>query len=188
MNTINLDAKIILHESLVNALGLRDYEFIMERAYQTNVNLDRDFQKRFNAFYRVRKDETWRKEYYCLFESEKNDPTVSFDYIIDELFDRTGYVEPSFSSKMLATIDSSKPIWDSRVIKCLGVKVDSSLNKEARLELIKIRYKEIDEWYKKYLGTAEAKKNIAFFDKTFPEYSAISNIKKLDYLLWQLGE
>lgn len=114
---MRIDGEKILHESLVNALGLRDYDFIMKHAYKTNVEHDSDFQKRFNVFYRVRKDEAWRKEYYSVFESAKNNPDISFEFILNELFNRTGYVEPSFSSKMLATIDSSKPIWDSRVIK-----------------------------------------------------------------------
>ena len=30
-------------------------------------------------------------------------------------------IEPSFSSKMLATIDRDKPIWDSRVLIALGI-------------------------------------------------------------------
>ena len=66
-----MNGEKILHESLVNALGLRDYDFIMKHAYKTNVEHDSDFQKRFNAFYRVRKDEAWRKEYYSVFESAK---------------------------------------------------------------------------------------------------------------------
>lgn len=185
---MRIDGEKILHESLVNALGLRDYDFIMKHAYKTNVEHDSDFQKRFNAFYRVRKDEAWRKEYYSVFESAKNNPDISFEFILNELFNRTGYVEPSFSSKMLATIDSSKPIWDSRVIKCLGVKVSLNQCKEDRLKLVIARYKEIEEWYSEYLLTAEAKENITFFDTTFPEFSKISDTKKIDYFLWQAGE
>ncbi len=51
---MRINGEKILHESLVNALGLRDYDFIMKHAYKTNVEHDSDFQKRFNAFYRVR--------------------------------------------------------------------------------------------------------------------------------------
>lgn len=60
--------------------------------------------------------------YYSLFVSaKKND--VTFEYIIRELYRLTGNVEASFSSKMLATIDASKPVWDKYVLQNLGLEL-----------------------------------------------------------------
>ena len=76
----------------------------------TNVATDIDFQRIFNGFYIVRRNEDWRKCYYEHFESIKNG-SPTFESIIAYLYECTGNIEPSFSSKMLATIFSEKPIW-----------------------------------------------------------------------------
>lgn len=44
-----------------------------------------DFQKKFNGFYKVRRNENWRKEFYDLFEQNKNSKGISFDDIYNKL-------------------------------------------------------------------------------------------------------
>lgn len=70
----------------------------------------------------IRRNEKWRQHYYDLFAKAKTE-RFSFEQIITELYRLTGNVEASFSSKMLATIDASKPIWDQYVLQNLGLEL-----------------------------------------------------------------
>ena len=78
------------------------------------------------------------------------------------------------------------PIWDSKVLKCLGLENawDSQRTVKNAIDI----YNQIVEWYKEYLKTEEAKHNIKVFDIWFPQYTKkISDVKKIDYILWCLG-
>ena len=44
-------------------LGLECYAEIMMRVRKTDVSKDVDFQRMFNGFYKVRRNEEWRKCY-----------------------------------------------------------------------------------------------------------------------------
>ena len=92
-------------------------------------------------------------------------------------------MEASFSSKMLATIDAKKPIWDQYVLQNLGLELTGKTKEEKLLKAIDL-YRRIEQWYADYLGTAAARKNIEEFDQLLPEYSWISDTKKIDCLLW----
>ena len=77
----------------------------------------------------IRRNEKWRQHYYDLFAKAKTE-RFSFEQIITELYRLTGNVEASFSSKMLATIDASKPIWDQYVLQNLGLELMGKTQEE----------------------------------------------------------
>ena len=64
---IDFDVNEVLRRRLAESLGLDYYARIMNSVNATNVATDRGFQKTFNAFYLVRRNETWRNIYYDLF-------------------------------------------------------------------------------------------------------------------------
>ena len=144
------------------------------------------FQHAFNVFYRVRRNAEWRKCYYKLFEWAKKEH-YSFEDVIGCLYVETGNIEASFSSKMIATIDPDKPIWDQYVLQNLGLELKGK-NPRERVENAILIYDQIEIWYKDYLSTEEARKNIEEFDRWLPSYSWIPEIKKIDYLLWSKRE
>ena len=110
-----INAKEVLQAQLARGLGLDRYADIIHRDPASSA-----FQRAFNGYYRIRRNEEWRQHYYDLFVKAKVE-RFSFEQIITELFRLTGNVEASFSSKMLATIDASKPIWDQYVLQNLGL-------------------------------------------------------------------
>lgn len=172
-----ISAKEVLHAQLARGLGLDRYAEIM-KGDPTSA----DFQRLFNGYYRIRCNEEWRSHYYALFVLARKNG-FSFEQIIHELFRRTGNVEASFSSKMLATIDPSKPIWDQYVLQNLGLQLDGKTQEEKVRNAVAL-YTRIEQWYADYLQTDEAKTNIAEFDLLLPDYAWISNTKKIDCLLW----
>ncbi len=164
-------------------IGLEKYNDIMNRLYNTNALEDKDFQRKFNAFYRIRqRSPEFYSCYYGLLEESKN-KKVSFEEVIKYIYEKLGRIEPSFSSKLVATIDPEKPVWDSFVLKNLGLKPPYYSDKN-RLNKNILLYKQICKWYDDYLLTDEAKKVIELFDKKYPNV-IISSVKKIDLILWQ---
>lgn len=181
---MNFDVSKVLQARLANSLGLDSYLNIMELAKKIDVSKDIDFQRTFNGFYRVRRNEEWRKIYYDYFEIMK-DKTPSFENIITYLYEKTGYVEPSFSSKMLATLDSSKPIWDRYVVENLELKLIGKTSEEKLANAIET-YHVIEQWYEEFLTTQKAEECIQAFDSALPDYRMIHPIKKVDTILWSI--
>ena len=78
---INIDAKKVIETRIAESMGFDKYRQIMETVRKTDVSTDMDFQRTFNAFYRVRRNAEWRKTYYDLFETVK-DSNLSFESIL----------------------------------------------------------------------------------------------------------
>lgn len=172
-----LSARKVFESQLARSLGLDRYAEIMCGDPQSE-----SFQRLFNGYYRIRRNEIWRREYYDLFETAK-ERHYSFEEIITALYDATGNIEASFSSKMLATIDDSKPIWDQYVLQNLGLELTGKTQEE-KLQNAIVLYDAIVSWYNVYLQTDEAHENILEFNRWLPQYSWVSNVKKIDCLLW----
>ncbi len=185
MNKIN--AKSTLEKVLAESLGLPEYEYIMKNVHKTDVSRDENFQRKFNHFYKVRRNEKWRKKYYEIFEKNKaRKDEVTFENILCNIYVFTDTTEASFASKMLATLNPDKPIWDSRVLDFLGFKPIGKGDSDRQDSMIEI-YRKMEDWYRKYLHTAEAEENIRVFDEMLPEYAWISDTKKIDYIIWGTG-
>ena len=181
---INFDVNKVFQERLALSMGLDKYQFIMEQAKKADVSTDADFQRTFNGFYRVRRNEAWRKVYYEYFESIKGGmPT--FASILTHLYEYTGKIEPSFSSKMLATIFPDKPIWDPHVVQNLNMALVGATTPE-RLKNAIALYADMEKWYANFLQTEKAKECIEAFDCVMPDYKHISSIKKIDSILWSI--
>lgn len=186
-NMINMNPSNIIINFLVKSFGLKTYEEIQDTFNQVDVSTDEDFQKKFNGFYKVRRDDNWRKYYYDLFEKVKKDPNKqTFEYILKSIYQGTGKFEPSFSSKMLATLNPDHTIWDQYVLKNTGIKAPSKKGKDINSYVNSLvdTYKDIEDWYTAYLKTPNGKNCIMVFDKKFPNYNKINDVKKIDFLLW----
>ena len=180
---LDLDIRAIFQGQTASSIGLDRYTYIMNRVNTTDVSSDADFQRVFNGFYRVRRNEQWRRASYGLFEKAKTKP-LSFADIIHYMYENTGNIEPSFSSKMFATVCPDKPIWDKYVLQNLNLELKGK-NKSEKLENAIALYAEIEKWYKDFMETEKATKWLTAFDLTWSDYRNISSIKKVDFILWQ---
>lgn len=174
-----ISAKSVLETQLALSLGLDRYDEIMHGDPSSE-----GFQRLFNGYYKIRRNEEWRRIYYSLFTQAKA-KGFSFEQIVTALHDATGNVEASFSSKMLATINPAMPIWDQYVLQNLGIELTGKTQEEKLHSAVRV-YSAIVHWYKEYLATNEAKQNIKEFDLLLPDYSWISDVKKIDCLLWSM--
>ena len=151
-----------------------------------DVTSDRDFRSDFKSFYRVRRGEEWCESFFSILECEKNNPVPSFREVLAEIHDRTGRIEASFSSKLVATIDADRPVWDRHVLANLGLKPPySSMDTRRRLDRCSELYSKILKW----MSTAIQQDSFAEwrrrFDGAFPQFKHVTDIKKLDLFLWQ---
>ena len=164
--------------------GINQYLAIMEMFPSVDVSVDKTFQRRFNAFYRIRqRPEKWYSEYYSFMESSKNNP-VRFEAVLDRIYGVLGRYEPSFSSKLAATLDPNEPVWDKYVLRNTGQKAPyyTAFNK---LERAKTVFENIRKWYAKHMQSAEGKMMIELFNNIVREHDRITNIKKVDFILWK---
>jgi hypothetical protein len=181
---LTFDVNEVLRKRLAESLGLDSYAQVMDNVHQTNIALDMDFQKTFNAFFIVRRNASWRKIYYDLFENMKGQ-NPSFEYILRYMYEKTGNIEASFSSKMLATLCPDKPIWDRYVVDNLGLKLEGKSKEEQLNNAIRL-YAAIEKWYEVFLATEKAKECLKTFDEALPDYRWINPIKKIDCFLWSI--
>lgn len=161
---------------------IENYVFLIQNLQAVNLKNDRSYQRSFNGFYKVRRNATWQQIYYEIFEEEKK-RVPSFERIICEIWEKTGRVEPSFSSKMAATIDLDLPVWDKYVLQNLHLKLEGT--KELRLKNAILLYDMLLQYYGEFLQTDEADRAIELFDKCLSNYAWFTRTKKIDLILWQ---
>jgi hypothetical protein len=167
---------------LANALGLDRYNDIIKHEESSSIT----FRRKFNAYFRVRRNPSWQKSFYNLFDTLWSSKNVSFESIIRKLYEKTGQVEPSFSSKMLHILNTEMPIWDQYVLKNLGFKTSLKGTPVEKIrEAIDI-YDSIIKFYKDYLNSIEGKAIVNKFNLHLPKYAHLSDLKKLDAILWKI--
>jgi hypothetical protein len=167
------------------AKGIAQYGELMQTFKNVDVSEDADFQRRYNAFYRVqRRTADWYRSYYTLMQNMKNGSPV-FSDVLDEIYNQTSRYEPSFASKLVATVDPSKPIWDVHILANTNHKAPAYYSKN-KFDLAKSAYASIEEWYAKFLNSTEGKLCVSEFDRNFPEYRWFTALKKVDFILWQI--
>jgi hypothetical protein len=167
--------------------GIGQYLEIMNMLPKTDLASDKDFQRQFNRFYRIRqRSEKWYTEYYSFMESRKGKPP-GFEETLDHFRATLGRYEPSFSSKLVATLDPNEPVWDQYVIQNTGQKAPY-YSDSRKAEKAKVLFRRIREWYKQHMASPEGLLKIAVFDEMIPECDQITDIKKIDFVLWQTRE
>ena len=197
-----IDAELAIKKQLADRFQMDKYLYLIDKVKDSSFDITEDaegFQKKYNGFWNLRRNKTWRDEYYKYFQrirQRDSENLPSFKEILEnvsrinkELNDHSkmqsqNWIEVSFSSKMLATLNPDMPVWDSRVINTLGIRKLWESNKS--IDYAANLYEAICRCYQKYLKSDEGQKCLEVFDSymLMPEYKKISDVKKLDYLLW----
>lgn len=135
-------------------------------------------------FFRMsRRTEAFYADFYECLERHKTEGIIFAD-VLTYLYEKQHRLEMSFASKMVALVDPSFPIWDSVVARGhFGMKAPYG-NEKNRLEKAIRKYDEYCCRYAAYMQTNEAKEKIELFNKNYPNVD-ISDVKKLDFILWQ---
>ena len=184
----------IIDNSFGRKFGFEKYKEILELASETDLSGDllARFERLFNDYYDVRRNEDWRNIFYSYFLENRSNKELTFEQIIEYLYDnaKTNHgrkypVEASFSSKMLSVINPNMPIIDSQVLKNMGLTI-AGKNPLEKSESAKVVYKTICDRYNGFLKSPECQMAIEYFDLYFPNYKEFSIVKKLDWFLWSM--
>jgi hypothetical protein len=167
--------------------GIEKYKYIMSHIHEINVTSDLEFQNVFRGFYQMKRfySDHFARHYFILMEQLKDaGENMTFKMAIERIKHIQGTYEMSFSSKLLHTIYPLHPIWDSVVTNHhFGVRAPYASCKNRELACCK-RYAEYEDKFYDYMATEEGSTIIHMFDERFPD-SGISDVKKIDFVLWQ---
>jgi hypothetical protein len=164
------------------AIGLAKYVWLQKNLRITDVRADRNFRRRFNGFYRIRRGEDWQRSFFELLEEMKSNP-LPFSEILASLFRSTGRYEASFASKLLATIDPKNPVIDRFVLTNLRLRLPLNGCKDRQRRICDI-YAAISSILGNFLETASGRYIVQRFRAVHPE-ADITEMKMLDLILWQ---
>ena len=184
-------------QKLTIAKGLCDYSYIMDN-WQNN---DADFKDVYYSFYLKAR---WaamnlpgNKNPY--FDKLQNiNLADDFMDILDDLKNTmdAGSYEFSLGSKLLHTRNPQMPIYDSKVRDYLtteeGVdfwwhhppRVRGASRKMTERQKIEHDWNELNSWYNSFLPSPRGRQWIQWFDTNFPAYAGISDIKKIDFIIF----
>jgi hypothetical protein len=163
--------------------GLASYRWLQERVRRCDVTSDAEFQKHYNAFYRVRRNHHWRQFYFGLLESAKT-TGIDFPTALRRINEGTQRIEASFASKVVATLDSTKPVIDRFVLQYFELRLPTSgaVDREAKTVAV---YKQLCAKSEEFMHSPTGTMILELFESRYPG-SNITPLKKLDLVLWQI--
>lgn len=163
--------------------GLARYVWLQSRvAAQDGFEVDPEFRRRYNRFYRVRRGPEWQNVFYNLM-ARANKEQLDFRAVLLALHSATNRYEASFASKLVATLDASKPVIDAFVLQNVGLRLPISAVPD-RFDRICDVYGELISIVCSFLSGECGQYLITAFRRVHPT-AKITKVKMLDLVLWQ---
>jgi hypothetical protein len=163
--------------------GLQQYLWIQSKITGCHdFHSDREFRRKYNHFYRIRRASPWQDIFYSLMARAKKEH-LQFREVLDALRKSTGRLEASFASKLLATINPNLPVIDSVVLKNLGMRLPTTTEPDRILKVCNI-HKRLSACFNDFLQSDNGKYLVDVFKKKYPN-AKITETKMLDLVLWQ---
>lgn len=164
------------------APGLSKYLWLQENLHSCDVSRDATFQRRYNGFYRVRRNEEWRSFYFRLMEDSKETGS-DFGQALRAIWQATGRFEASFSSKLVASLDPSVPVVDRVVLENFGLSLPYGYVADRERKILQM-YSELNARYEALLASHLGLLIRSKFTAKHP-HADITDLKKVDLVLWQ---
>lgn len=166
---------------------LSRYDRLQSRLASTNVAIDAEYRSTFNGYYRMqRRSKDWYDYFFALLEAKKNSPIATFEDILTEVYRTKRRIEASFCSKLLATIQPDKPVYDKHVRESLRLDIPKATDPaDRRLRGFVNMYARLEQQVGLLIQLQSFQALKEAFDRAFPAYKHFSEVKKLDLLLWQ---
>lgn len=148
------------------------------------------FQFVFRSYYRIDNaglTPDWKVRYFeFLDQGESGLRTILEGLYHFPTTRRVKSLQFSFATKLLHTLDSSQPIYDSKVAELLGLPVKKGKDFAANIDICIAVYEDLWEAQKQLLSDEGVRNRIAALKARYN--SQISDEKALDFLLWSVGK
>jgi hypothetical protein len=198
MDAIFLSNKINYYKNnVIDKLTERDiqfYQFIKDEFAATNVSTNEVFQFIYSSFYtldNIKLTAEFKKEYFNIMESVRFSNNLDLEYILLKLHEipirGVCKYHFSFTSKLIHTIDSSFPIWDSEILRMFQMKRPSGKSSNQILSEFKKQIDLIKSVYIDILKNNLLSETIELFDFKFKNNN-IPMLKKIDFIFWAAGK
>ena len=187
----NIVSKIVRNQSAIleklDEKVLSSYFWLMDNLHTRNIAADEEYRRRFGGYYRMRfVSEKYRDAFFELFEQIKEQPEFSFCEAAYRLLEVDGKHEFSFITKMLHTIDPSRPIYDSQVDAALKLRRTYQPDLGKKLQQDDAILARLSSVYRELSEAQELSGLMSIMDNVVPGRTmAVS--KKIDFILWALG-
>jgi hypothetical protein len=159
------------------------YRWLQSRSRTSDVRSDAEFQRQFNGYYRLRRNQEWRSAYYKLMQAEKVERR-GFAAVLHSLKSSTGRVEASFASKLVATIEPKLPVIDRYVLLHFGLRLPSYQASERELKTVHV-YDELVRCYESLVVSPLGVRIRYLFNEQYGDHP-ITDLKKIDLVLWRI--
>ena len=173
-----IDAALPLVEA-----GLRKYCWLQGNVKRLNVEKNDEFQRRFNDFYKVRRDENWRAIYYKLMETAKAEG-ITFPVALRSLTTQTGRIEASFASKLVATLNPDCPVIDKFILGNFDLRLPYHYSSDRENKTISI-YNQLCSKITNVMNSNHGEMICSKFQKRYP-WADITDTKKIDLVFWKI--
>ena len=182
----NIDATL----SRITASHLSRYDTLQQSLETVDVSVDPGYQRMFNGYYRMqRRRQDWYEFFFSILQSEKNNKAITFREVFERVYGERRRVEPSFCSKLVATIRADMPVYDRHVRENLLLVIPRPQERpEKRVEQFLLVYADLQAKQSHLVGAERFPTLRRAFDERFPAYAHFTDTKKLDLLLWQHRE
>jgi len=148
------------------------------------------FQFVFRSYYRIDNaglTPDWKVRYFDLLSQRE----CSLKTILEVLYHiptkrQLKSLQFSFATKLLHTLDTSQPIYDSNVAELLGLPVKKGKDFDANINICIAVYKDLRDAQQELLSDGGIRNKIAALKDRYN--SQISDEKGLDFLLWSAGK
>ncbi len=166
---------------------MKTYYWLIDNLHTRDISVDAEYRRKFSGYYRMRfVSQEYRDAFFTLFEKIKTDKDIPFEAVSTELFSVDQKHEFSFISKMLHTINSQRPIYDSQVHDALRIHRPYYSDFSKKLQQDSEILKQISGTYRELESSPKMADVLSAFDRVVPERT-MSVEKKLDFILWALG-
>jgi hypothetical protein len=154
-----------------------------------NVATDLAYRRNFIRFYRMRLPRAKAyDDYFDILERFKGQRNISMAEVLaavlEELQIKTGRIETSFASKLLATLNPDLPIIDSIVLGNMGLRLPAHNVPNRKEKVIEI-YLELTTRLNEMIQDERFNVLKRRFTSAYPDYS-FTDLKILDLMIWQL--
>jgi hypothetical protein len=99
------------------------------------------------------------------------------------MLDETKALEASFTSKLVATVNPSKPVIDSVVLRNVGLKLPRYGHSERLAATVDV-HTQLGQLYRRFLRGSDGAYLVKRFKATYPAVK-LTKAKMLDFVLWQ---
>ena len=164
--------------------GLNKYLWLQDKfARDCRAHNSRKFRRKFNHYYMVRRNQAWQQIYYAEMARARKQKLTSFSRVLSTLKRRTGRVEASFASKLVATIVPSAAVIDKYVLLNASLSLPANTS-PFRIDKTKNIYRELNLEVSRFLRRPVGKYMVHKFRFRYPR-AQVTNEKILDLVLWK---